>query len=310
MNQSSEEDLEQESFMPGDKFHDEDVNIENHIVLSVNTRDLVTNESSDKTDQEEGLEKHSDLPAHLTTVESDTTPDEAEVLTSMKAICPTCHFEGELKWKTFPAESTVKMVYCATHEYMIEQDTATLKRLHRTGYLLDVKTISDVLLTNLDAITALHWAVKRGYLWELKYLLDRGVNPCAIDNEERSRKRAALHYAASGGFAKEVDLLIRKGADVKALDSKSWSPLHYAARGGFRTISEALLKAGASVHSLNSFLETPLHCAARNGHNDVFKLLLDWGADGTAKDMERYTPYKRARQVKSKTLRIPESKED
>ena len=59
------------------------------------------------------------------------------------------------------------------------------------------------------------------------------------------------------------------------------------------------------MHSVTSFLETPLHCAARNGHNDVFKLLLEWGADGSAKDMELYTPSKRARQAKSKALRNP-----
>ena len=204
----SEENLDQEWFFPESELYldDEDVKHENHIASNMNTLNLVTKATSDINDQEEGLEKHPDLPARPTTVESDNTADEAEVLISMKAICPTCHFEGGQEWKTFPAESTVKMVYCATHEYMIEGDTATLRELHRTGYLLDVKTISVVLSTNLDAITALHWAAKKGYFWELKYLLDRRVNPCAIDNEEeRSQKRAALHYAASGGFAKEVD---------------------------------------------------------------------------------------------------------
>ena len=238
--------------MPEDDFHDEYVNHKNHIGLALDTLSLVNKGTLDITDQAEGLEKQSDLPAHVKVRQLELTG------------------------------------------------------LHRAGYLLDA---SNDLSNNLDAIKALHWAAKSGYFWELKYLLDRGVNPCAIDNEEHSRKRVALHYAAGGGFTKEVDVLIEKGADVMALDSKSWSPLHCAARGGFRTISEALLKAGASVHSLTSFLETPLHCAARHGHNDVFQLLLDWRADGSAKDMERYTPFKRARQTKSKALRNPELKE-
>ena len=294
MNQSIEQDLEQESFMPGDELHDEDVNYENHIVLNVDTLNLVTKETSDTTDQEEGLEKHSDLPAYLTTVESDATPAEAEIPTSMKDICPKCYLGGGLRVKNFPAESTATVVYCATHDYTIKQDTATLKELHQTGYLLDVETLSADLSTNLDAITALHLAAKSGYLWKLRYLLDRGVNPSAIDNGESSQKRAALHFAASGGFSKEVDVLIEKGADVQALDAKSWSPLHHAAEGGFRTISEALLKAGASLQSLNEYLETPLHCAARSGHIHVIRLLLDRGADISTKDWEGFTPFDRA----------------
>ena len=157
--------------MPGDEFHDEDVNHENQIGLNLDTLNLVTKGTSDITDQEEGLEKQSDLAAY----------DEYDEVRNL--------------------------------------DYATLTRLHRAGYLLDVGSISTVLSTNLDAVTALHWAAKAGHFWELKYLLDRGVNPCAIDNEEHSRKRTALHYAAGGGFAKEVDVLIKKGADVKALDS-------------------------------------------------------------------------------------------
>ena len=251
-------------------------------------------------DQEEGLEEHPDRPACPRTSESDTTLDEAEILTSTKAICPTCYFEGGPKRPTLLAKSMAAIVYCEKHKYMVEQDTATLKQLHRAGYFLDVRTISADLSTERDATKALHWAAKSECFRALKYLLDRGVHPCAIDREQRWQQRTALHYATYGGFAKEVAVLIERGADVKALDSKSWTPLHYAARGGFHAISEALLKAGASVHSLNSFLETPLHCAARNEHNEVFKLLLDWGADASAKDMERYTPFTRARQTKSK----------
>ena len=280
--------------MPGDEHHDKDANDKNHTVLNENTLNLVTKETSDTTDQEEALEKHSDLPAYLTTVESDATPIQAETSNSMKDICPTCYLGGGLRLENIPAESTATVVYCATHDYTMKQDTATLKEIHQTGYLLDVETLSNDLSTNHDAIKALHSAAKSGYFWKLRYWLDRGLNPSAIDNGEGSQKRAALHYAASSGFAKEVDLLMEKGADAQALDAKSWSPLHHAAESGSRTISEALLKAGASVQSLNEHLETPLHCAARNGHIHVFRLLLDWGADISTKDREGFTPFDRA----------------
>ena len=326
-NQKSEEHLDLEF----DGLDDEDVNHETHIASNVDTLILAIKATSDITDQEEGLEKHSDLPACLDTSESDTTLDEAEIVTSTKATCSTCYFRGGLKRKTLPAESTATMVYCATHEYMIEHDSATLMQLHQAGYFLDVHTMSADLSTNLDATKALHWAGKSGYTRALKYLLDRGVNPCAIDNEERSQKRAALHYAASGGFVEEVDILIEKGADVQALDANSWSPLHHASTGGYYRTSEALLKAGtmhslnsfrycrtsqallkagASVHSRNSFLETPLHCAARNGHIDVIKLLLDWGADKSTEDMGGFTPFGRARKANHtiEVLRLPEVK--
>ena len=313
MNQSIEQDFEQEPFMPGDELHDEDVdyenhmdvnyenhidvtyenhidvNYENHIVLDVETLNLVTKETSDTTDQEEGLEKHSDLPANLTTVESDAT-------------CPTCRFECGLTWKAFPVESTVKMVHCATHEYVIEQDKATLRKLHRTGYLLGVKTTSIVLSTNLNARKALHWAAKKGCLRELIYLLVRGVNPSAIDKRDRSEKRAALHHAARGGFDHGVDVLIRHGADVRARDAKSWTPLHHAASGGHYWITAALLTAGASLHLRNSFQEMPLNCAARDEDIYAIELLLDWGADKLARDKQGYTPLDRARQANNMQL--------
>ena len=115
--------------MPGielDGLNDDDVNHKNHIVSDADTLNLVTRATSDSTDQEEGLEKHSDLPAYLST-ESDTTLDEAEILTAMTAICPTCCFEGGLKRKTSPAESKATLVYCATHEEVRKFDSATLK---------------------------------------------------------------------------------------------------------------------------------------------------------------------------------------
>ena len=256
----------------------------NNIVSNVDTLNLVTKPTSDLTDQEKGLEKHSDLPAYLD------------------------NSEPRLKRRTLPAESTATMVNYATHE--IEQDSATLKKLHRAGYLRDVRTISADLSTNLEATIALHWAAKSGWLRALKYLLDKGVNPCAIDNDERSQKRAALHYATISGASKEVDVLIERGAGVQALDAESWSPLHHAAKRGVCRISEALLKAGASVNLLNLSMETPLHCAARNGKIGVIKLLLDWGADISAKDSGGCTPFGLARQANYtiEALRIPELK--
>ena len=248
-----------------DGLHDE-----KNIVSSVDTLNLIPKATSDIADQREALEQDSDLPACPDNSEPDATLDKAEILTSTKA--------GQ-KRKSSPAESTATMVNRATHECAIDQDLATLGQLHEAGYLLDVKTTSADLSTNLDATIALHSAAESGGFRALKYLLDRGVNPSAIDNEEHLQKRTALHYAAISGFSKEVDILIERGADVQALDAESRSPLHHAATGGFRKISEALLNAGASVDLLTLSMETPLHCAAVNRHYDVVELLLDWGAD-------------------------------
>ena len=282
-----------------DGLDDEDVDHGNNIVFNVDTPNLVNKANPDITDHEEGLEKHPDPPAYLNKSEPDTTLKEAQIPTSKKVSCPTRYSQAGMKQKTVPAESTATMVNRATHE--IEQDSAALKQLHRAGYLLDVKTTSADLSTNLDAIIALHWAAKSGRLRALNYLLDRGVNPSATDNEEHSHKQAALHYAAISGYSKEVDILIERGADVQALDAESRSPLHHAATGGFRTISEALLNAGASVDLLTLSMETPLHCAAIKRHVDVVELLLDWGADIEllAEDSEGRTPFQRS-------LRTPE----
>ena len=284
--------------MPGfelDGLDDEDVDHRNNKVSNVDTPKLVTKATSDITGQEEGLEKHFDLPGYLVNSALDTTLNKAQTLTSEKALCPTWYSQSKLKQKTLPAERTPTIVNCATHE--IEKDSATLKQLHRAGYLLDVKTISADLSSNLDATKALHWAAESGRLTALKYVLDKGVNPSAIDNEECSQKRAALHYAASSSYSKEVYVLIERGADVQALDANSWSPLHYAATGGFRAISEALLKAGASLDLVNLIMETPLHRAVVQRRVDVIQLLLDWGADIWAEDAEGFNAIERARQA-------------
>ena len=192
----------------------------------------------------------------------------------------------------------------------LEQNAAVLKHLHQAGYFLDVNKSSTRLMSHHDATTALHWAAQSGYIYELRYLLDRGVYVFAMEEGQRSQRRTALHRAASGGWTKVVDLLIERGAHLEARDANSWSPLHCAAYGGHCGVCEMLLKAGASVRSLNSFLETPLHCAARNGYVKVIKLLLDFGADKLAKDLRGFTPFGRAKLAKYtfEVLRVPELK--
>ncbi len=72
--------------------------------------------------------------------------------------------------------------------------------------------------------------------------LDRlGVDPRSPDADART----PLHLAAKLGSAMAIRFLLDRGADPSALNRWGWTPLHEAAKEGFREAFEILAAAGA-----------------------------------------------------------------
>ncbi|KAB5522809.1 hypothetical protein GE09DRAFT_493396 [Coniochaeta sp. 2T2.1] len=81
--------------------------------------------------------------------------------------------------------------------------------------------------------TPLQWAAKHGHTPVVRILIDCGADPAA----ESADGRTALHWAASQGHEAVVELLLDAGVDAEARSRKGWTALHWAACGGKRAIA-------------------------------------------------------------------------
>jgi uncharacterized protein len=97
----------------------------------------------------------------------------------------------------------------------------------------------------------------------------------------------ALHWAVDHDEAEIVELLIRAGANVKASTRYGITSLSLACINGNVKIIEALLKAGADPNTASPEGETVLMTVARTGKPDAVKVLLENGANPNIKEKRR-----------------------
>ncbi|XP_012937566.1 transient receptor potential cation channel subfamily A member 1 isoform X2 [Aplysia californica] len=157
--------------------------------------------------------------------------------------------------------------------------------------------------------TPLHCATLFNHTAVMKFLLDKGANINAVDDNQFT----PLLLAASKGKLEATKMLINYGADttfrdrwnrnlfhllilsnkviedlsgcvkgVKKLylwlgekDRNGCTALHYAARYGNLSAVSALLSMGASLFSKNFQKQSPFHVAAMYGRRGICKLMLD-----------------------------------
>jgi ankyrin repeat protein len=120
---------------------------------------------------------------------------------------------------------------------------------------------------------------------KLADLLKQGVevNASQVDG------MTALHWAAYHDDQEATKFLIRAGANVKTANRYGVTPLSLACTNGNTEIVELLLKAGADPHTTLRGGETALMTAARTGRTGPVKALLARGADVNAKDRKSQT---------------------
>ena len=150
--------------------------------------------------------------------------------------------------------------------------------------LLDAR--ADVNATQVDGMTALHWAVYNDDVEMARLLVRAGANVKAVNRYGVP----PLSLASTNGNAEMVKLLLEAGADAKAALPGGETVLMTAARAGNLDTVKALLARGADPNARERNDQTALMWAAAEGHTPVVKALIESGADIRAKVKSGFTP--------------------
>ena len=155
--------------------------------------------------------------------------------------------------------------------------------------------------------TPLHWAARKGHRQVAAFLISKGANVNARDEDEAS----PLH----GCHRDVIPVLIAKGADLEAKEAHGFTPLQWAIRRSRRAAAQLLVRQGAQVDILSAAYlgmadrvaailktspslatgqrwdeKTLLHVAAERGHRDVAEILIANGADVRSRAIGHETP--------------------
>jgi len=153
-----------------------------------------------------------------------------------------------------------------------------------------VKTLlgsgGDVNATQVDGMTALHWAVYNDDA-EMAGLL---VRARANVNATNRYGVAPLFLASTNGNANVVKLLLDAGANANASLAGGETVLMTAARAGNLEAVKALLARGANPNVRERREQTALMWAAAEGHASVVRALVEAGAEINARLTSGFTP--------------------
>jgi ankyrin repeat protein len=150
--------------------------------------------------------------------------------------------------------------------------------------LLDAR--ADVNATQVDGMTALHWAVYNDDVDTARLLVRSGANVKAANRYGVP----PLSLACTNGNAEMVKLLLEAGADAKATLPGGETVLMTAARTGNLDTVKTLLVRGADPNARERSDQTAIMWAASEGHAPVVRALIDGGADIRAKVKSGFTP--------------------
>ncbi len=162
-----------------------------------------------------------------------------------------------------------------------------VERLDRTAVESLLQRSVDVNATQVDGMTALHWAAYHDEVELAGALLRSGA-----DTTVSSRYGVtALSLACTNGSVAMVELLLGAGADPNATLPGGETALMTAARTGAIGVVRALLAQGADAHVKEDRRgQTALMWAAAEGHADVVGVLLEVGADFSTPLESGFTP--------------------
>ena len=138
----------------------------------------------------------------------------------------------------------------------------------------------NVIATEADGTTPLHWAVRQDDLEIADRLLRAGADPAA-----RNRYGVTpLYLAALNGNPEMIERLLRAGADPNEVSVEGETALMTVARGGHVEAARVLLEQGAEIDAREQWHgQTALMWAAAQGHPAMITLLAAHGADVNAR---------------------------
>lgn len=149
-------------------------------------------------------------------------------------------------------------------------DLETVKRIFMTS--------RGLLVMDEQGATPVHWAAYGGQVHVLQYLFD---SPGFSPNERNRNNVTPLHWAAYQGHRDAVDYLISRGAEIDARDDDGRTPLLVAAAMGQKDVVDYLIQKCADINVVDKKGDTPLSVAIRRGKLEIVKMLIDNGAKQT-----------------------------
>lgn len=141
--------------------------------------------------------------------------------------------------------------------------------------------------TQVDGMTALHWAVYHNDLETTEALLNAGAKADVHNRYQVS----PLSLACTNGNNEIVKKLLEAGADANTSLPGGETVLMTAARTGIPEVVRSLIKEGADVNAREIKQQTAIMWAAAEGHADVVSLLMDAGADYQASLESGFTAF-------------------
>ena len=189
-------------------------------------------------------------------------------------------------------------------------EDSTLADAAEEGRAAQVRTLldsgADVNGTQVDGMTALHWAVYHDDSVTASLLMQSGadvgaanrygVTPISLAATNRnadvvrllldagadanatlSGGETVLMTAARAGSAEAVTALLAGGGDPNARERRDQTALMWAAAEGHASVVDVLIGAGADVHNSLKSGFTPLFFAVRGGHLEAVRTLLEAG---------------------------------
>ncbi|WP_213106047.1 ankyrin repeat domain-containing protein [Candidatus Protochlamydia amoebophila] len=166
---------------------------------------------------------------------------------------------------------------------------ATLKQDSESMRILLAQESIEVDIRDSNGRTPLHTAMLSGNKQCINLLLERGADPCSVDNEGKT----LFHFAAMRGHVNIVNCLTHiKEININIRDKHGNTPLHLAAMKGHVNIFNYFTHTkGIDINIRDRHYSTPLHLAAKNGHIKMVNNLISIkGIKFNVKDKDGNTP--------------------
>ena len=167
--------------------------------------------------------------------------------------------------------------------------------------------LSDLLLTNgatinakekTKGMAALHLAIKENRSEVACYLIQKGINVDAKDNENKT----PLMYAINTGNIEMVQILIASNADVNVYSKNQQTALMMAIDVNNPDMVKLLIDAKADVNAVDENKQTPLMYAVQADEPKIVKQLIRANADVNAADDNMQTALMYAAQIESTNI--------
>ena len=143
--------------------------------------------------------------------------------------------------------------------------------IHDVVHLLEEDEV-DIMYSNVNGQTALHFAVMGHNFTMIELLLQFQANPNIQDNLEVGFN-TPLHIATDHNQLNIIELLLDKGGNPSIQNKCGFTCLHIAARNGFLEMTKLLKAKGVDQDIRDHFQNNAAYWAKEYDHHDVMALL-------------------------------------